>query len=64
MSSRRLFANRDRAIGAALRKVKQRMLERQAVCVQMYASANVISVYELKGAARHVLARFGWPETP
>ncbi len=57
----RQLKTKQRAIRAALRTAETVLIHDREVCLHIYASLGVITVFEAIGRKKTAVARFSWP---
>lgn len=57
----RQFGTRLRAVRAALRAAEEALKGRDEVCLHIYGSLGVISLFNVDGKKREAIGSFGWP---
>lgn len=65
MSDTRMMRTRLRAVRAALRSVEEELMDEERdgddICLHVYRSLGVVSVFDARGRTRTLRASFGWP---
>lgn len=56
------FRTRRAALRAVFHEMRRRVNEADTLCVKLYKSLDVISLFEMRGRSKLLIGRFSWKE--